>query len=175
MTRAPEIESGHIAGWIGVGGPGLGENGVDAWIQVGMSALPWSPGGHVYVEVKNGDRYRYQEVGEALAVGEKHRLELLEVAHDHWQVRVDGVTVIDPVHLPASHGAWQLIATGESWDGGEPACNRYGYRFEHVRVLLRRGGAWRPVRDPIAIRSEGYRLAERTPSGFVATVAQPTP
>src|SRR5512132_3277554 len=27
MTREPSVEAGHVAGWVGVGGPGQGENG----------------------------------------------------------------------------------------------------------------------------------------------------
>src|SRR5687768_14287311 len=34
-TRALEVAAGHVSGWVGVGGPGQGVNGEDAWIQVG--------------------------------------------------------------------------------------------------------------------------------------------
>ena len=39
-TRAPGVEVGHVAGWVGVGGPGQGANGSDEWIQAGIAAMP---------------------------------------------------------------------------------------------------------------------------------------
>ena len=39
MTRAPSVEAGHVAGWVGVGGPGQGANGEDAWIQAGIASM----------------------------------------------------------------------------------------------------------------------------------------
>src|SRR5262245_21203186 len=40
MTRQPSLEVGHVARWVGVGGPGQGANGEDAWIQAGIASLP---------------------------------------------------------------------------------------------------------------------------------------
>ena len=34
------IPNGHVAGWVGVGGPGLGPNGTDEWLQIGLSGFP---------------------------------------------------------------------------------------------------------------------------------------
>ncbi len=36
----PVVESGHVAGWVGVGGPGQGPGGANEWIQVGLNSLP---------------------------------------------------------------------------------------------------------------------------------------
>ena len=30
--RAPNVVAGHVAGWVGVGGPGKGPNGEDSWL-----------------------------------------------------------------------------------------------------------------------------------------------
>src|SRR5436190_19675677 len=34
----PVVESGHVAGWVGIGGPGEGPGGTDEWLQVGLNA-----------------------------------------------------------------------------------------------------------------------------------------
>ena len=34
---APAVANGHVAAWVGVGGPGQGPNGADEWLQVGIS------------------------------------------------------------------------------------------------------------------------------------------
>ena len=40
LTREAQIAAGgQVAGWVGVGGPGQGPNGEDAWIQVGIAAV----------------------------------------------------------------------------------------------------------------------------------------
>src|SRR6476661_8906671 len=38
--RQPRVQAGHVAGWVGVGGPGQGVNGEDAWIQAGIASMP---------------------------------------------------------------------------------------------------------------------------------------
>jgi len=40
LTREAAVAAGHVAGWVGVGGPGQGANGEDAWIQTGIAELP---------------------------------------------------------------------------------------------------------------------------------------
>ena len=32
-----DVLSGHVAGWVGVGGPGEGPGGSDEWLQIGLS------------------------------------------------------------------------------------------------------------------------------------------
>ena len=49
-VSVPNVVEGHVAGWIGVGGPGLGPGGSDEWIQIGLSAFPES-GSIMYYEV----------------------------------------------------------------------------------------------------------------------------
>src|SRR5258708_30695493 len=36
---APSVKNGHVAGWVGLGGPHEGPNGRDEWIQVGLNTL----------------------------------------------------------------------------------------------------------------------------------------
>ena len=169
MLSQAQIENGHVAGWIGVGGPGLGPNGSDEWIQVGMSALPWSLEGHIYVEVQAPSGYKYTEVGPALVVGQAHNVAITETAPAEWQVVVDGQAWGAPVALPGSHGEWQLIATGESWDGGKPSCNRFAYKFEQIKLQKRFGGAWRIMKNASPIESDGYSISQQATAGFVAT------
>ena len=40
LVSKPNVASGHVAGWVGVGGPGQGANGEDAWIQAGVASMP---------------------------------------------------------------------------------------------------------------------------------------
>src|SRR5437764_15263524 len=35
-----DILNGHVAGWVGVGGPGQGPGGSDEWAQIGLSGFP---------------------------------------------------------------------------------------------------------------------------------------
>ena len=42
-AAASTSSNGHVAGWVGVGGPGQGPNGTDEWLQVGSAAFPSSP------------------------------------------------------------------------------------------------------------------------------------
>ena len=48
----PVVERGHVAGWVGVGGPGQGPNGTDEWLQVGMNTPAGAHGRNkLYFEV----------------------------------------------------------------------------------------------------------------------------
>jgi len=35
-----DVMNGHVAGWVGVGGPGEGPGGTNEWIQIGLSGFP---------------------------------------------------------------------------------------------------------------------------------------
>jgi hypothetical protein len=145
-TRSPSVDAGHVAGWIGVGGPGQGVNGEDAWIQAGIASTP-GMGAFLYAEVtRDGRRPEFILIAEGVAVGESHRIAVLETSGrpGWWQVSVDGKTVVDPVRLRGSSGRWAPIATAESWNAGKPSCNAFGYRFERVAVSHARGTSWRP-------------------------------
>ena len=44
------VSDGHVAAWVGVGGPGYGPKGADEWIQVGLSAFNADTTNHMYYE-----------------------------------------------------------------------------------------------------------------------------
>src|SRR5689334_1970719 len=46
----PTVRGGHVAAWVGVGGPGAGPHGADEWLQVGISVEP-SRGDALYYEL----------------------------------------------------------------------------------------------------------------------------
>jgi hypothetical protein len=145
-TRPLEASSGHVAGWVGVGGPGQGVAGEDAWIQVGIaSAFGTEP--FLYAEVTRGGRYpKFIPLDSEVAVGESRQVAVLEVAGrpGWWRVWVDRRPVTKPVKIRGSSGRWAPIATAESFNGGKVSCNSFAFRFEHVLVSHGPGGAWSP-------------------------------
>jgi len=151
----PAVQNGHVAGWVGVGGPGLGPGGSSEWIQVGYSGFPGPT---------------YHEVSSAIRAGATHRVAVLEVRHrtNWWRVWVDGHAVSRPYHLPGSHGAWRAIATAENWGGGSRACNLYSYRFNRVAVARHPGGTWKLVDAVYRIHSGDNRYVPASASSFVA-------
>jgi hypothetical protein len=168
---APAVQNGHVAGWVGVGGPGLGPHGSTEWIQVGYSGFPGLRVGSLYYEVTlPGKAPTYHEVSAKIHPGERHRVAVLEVAHhlNWWRVWVDGHAASKPYHLPGSHGAWRGIATAESWGGGMRACNLYSYRFNRVAVAHHAGGNWKLVSSVYAMHQGDNRFVPRTTSSFVA-------
>jgi hypothetical protein len=162
--QRPDVESGHVAAWVGVGGYGAGPGGADEWIQAGVAAR--AGGGQVlYVEWKRpGSRRRYVEVEAGVAVGERHRVAVVELRPTIWRAYVDGRAVGRAVRLPGSHGRFAAVATAESWDGGRPACNRFAYRFAAL-ALGGTSGTTAELEDP------GYRVV-RSATAFVARSAR---
>ena len=145
-TRAPGVEVGHVAGWVGVGGPGQGANGSDEWIQAGIASTP-GMGSVVYAEIKQENREpEFVLVDEGVALGRPYRIAVLEMSRrpGWWRVWVDGGRVTAPVQMRGSSGRWAPIATAESWNVRTAACNEFGFRFERVSVSHGRGGSWRP-------------------------------
>jgi hypothetical protein len=174
LVAAPEafsVHSGHVAGWVGVGGPGLGPNGSDEWIQVGFSAFPSWNGNDLYYEVaRPGGRPTYSLIRQGVAPGTPVRVSVLEMRarHNWWRVWVNGSPASKPIHLPASHGRWRPVVTAESWDGGAAACNDFGYRFGGIRVALRPGGAWVPLKGAQPIDSRTTVVFRRANGEVVA-------
>ena len=170
--RAPAVKNGHVAGWVGVGGPKEGPNGRDEWIQVGLSAFQGSSESSLYYEVtRAGSLPRYVSVETNLPAGTSKRIAVLEVGGrpNWWRVWVDGRAVSKPIYLPGSDRRWQGIATAESWGGnGRPVCNGFGYRFDNVVVAQHAGGSWQPLSNPLRIQSGGYQLLRSTSSSFEA-------
>ena len=146
LTRIPTVDAGHVAGWVGVGGPGQGARGGDAWIQAGIASMPGAKP-FLYAEItREGRDPQFILVEEGVSVGDRHSVAVLELAGrpGWWRIWVDGNPVARPVRMAGSSGRWAPIATAESWNAGTPACNVFGFRFERVSVSYGGGGSWRP-------------------------------
>ena len=160
----PQVERGHVGGWVGVAAG-------DAWIQIGLSAFPQDRTNHVYLEVaRAGLPPVYTTVRTTLPARESHRFAVLELAGrpDWWRAWLDGRAVGRPVHLPGSHGRGHAQVTGESWNDGTGACNRYAYAFRGVALADAPGGAWRTLTGGSTFVDAGYRLTRVTDASFVA-------
>jgi hypothetical protein len=176
-TNDPLVQNGHVAGWIGVGGPRKGPHGTDEWIQVGFSAFPGSALSNLYFEVaRPGKQPVYREVATAIPTGMSKRVAVLEMAHrpNVWRVWVDGHPVSDPIYLPGSHGAWRPMATAESWGGGAVACNAYRYQFRQLHIATAPGGGWRALTASYSFHSPDYAVLRTTQASFVATASPAT-
>jgi hypothetical protein len=155
------VAKGHVAGWVGVSGPGRGEDRDRAWLQVGFSSSPGSPG-NLYYEVKrSGASPAYHLVEAGITRGDLRRLAVLEMNRQPgwWRVWVDGRPVSPPIQLQRTGSRLRPIATAEAWDGGSGACNSFAYRFESVEIAASRGGSWTPFRTGFRFQDRGYRLS----------------
>jgi hypothetical protein len=166
------VLAGHVAGWVGVGGPGQGPNGTDEWLQVGFSGFPWADGSNLYFELKlPSSAASYHEIAVGLPVGRAERMAVLEMhgRPNWWRVWVNGSPASEPIHLPGSHGRWSPIATAESWDGGTGgSCNGFLYRFNGIDLAHALGGGWKPLNGGYAITSPTTQLARATGPSFLA-------
>jgi hypothetical protein len=145
--EAPRVRAGHVAGWVGVGGPGQGPNGEDAWIQAGIASVPGTaPFSYVEIARPGSEHPELRIVEEGLAPGRPHRFAVLEMGRrpGWWRVWIDGQPMTEPISLPGSHGRWAPIATAESFAESPSACNAFSFRFEGVAVSYGGGGSWRP-------------------------------
>jgi hypothetical protein len=172
MLDDPSVSSGHVAAWVGVGGAGLGPNGTNEWLQVGLASFAGSPDGRLYYEVAQpGSNPQYHDLGAVVHPGQRVRVAVLELplVRDTWIV-VSSVGLAGPFYLPRSHGAFQPVATAESWAAGGSQCNRDAYRFGSVQVA-RPSGTWHALRHGLKLQDPGWRLRRETPSTFSATAA----
>ena len=170
-STAPQVLSGHVAGWVGVGGPHAGPNGADEWIQVGLSAFPGSSFSSLYYEVAEPNRApRYYEVESGLPPGTTRKVAVVELAgrRGWWQVRVDDHAVGAPVFLPGSHAAWRPLVTSETWGAGSFVCNRFRYQFMSISIATRPGGSWVPLGQAYTFQDHGYRIKRVGRATFVA-------
>jgi hypothetical protein len=170
-ATTPQVLSGHVAGWVGVGGPGAGRNGTDEWIQVGFSAFPGSPFSSLYYEVAEPNQTpRYYELAAGLPPGTTRKVAVAELAGrpEWWQVWVDDHAVGTPVHLPGSHAGWRPLATTETWGAGSFVCNRFRYQFRSISVATRPGAGWQPLARTYMFQDHGYRIKRVGPATFVA-------
>ena len=166
-----DVVSGHVAGWVGVGGPGEGPRGSDEWIQIGLSGFPGVTGNDVYYEVALPHHYpAYHQVAADLPFGRTVKVAVLEMHNrpNWWRVWFDRHPVSRPIRLPDSHDRWSPIATAESWDGGSGgACNGFLYSFRDVAVAFAPGGGWRALARNDKIISSTTRL-RRARASFIA-------
>jgi hypothetical protein len=169
-TPAAFGETSHVAGWVGVGGPGLGPNGADEWLQVGLATFGDSGGGRLYYELaRPGSAPQYQELASRIVPGIRVHVAVmvLPYARNQWIV-VSPAGVSGPFYLPRSHGAFAPVATAESYAETQ-RCNRYAYRFDGLQ-LARKDGTWQTLRRAQTLQDPGWRL-RRNGAAFSATAA----
>ena len=172
MVDTPNIATGHVAGWVGVGGPGLGPNGTDEWLQVGLASFSDSPDGHLYYELtRPGKEPEYTELASGIQPGAKLRVALLELpfSPNTWIV-ISPAGIAGPFYLPRSHKRWEPIATAESWDAGGSQCNRFAYRFGGIE-LARQNGSWHALHRGRKLQDPRWLLHRETGSTFQAVAA----
>lgn len=163
----PSVAAGHVAGWIGVGGPGQGPNGEAMWLQAGIASIPGTPT-MVYAEITRAARDPvFIPLVENVQLGERHRLAVLEMPKRQgvWRIWLDGQAVTSPIVLPGSHDRWRPIATAESWNGRTATCNTFGFRFERVGVATANGGSWQTFVPGFTFQDRGYTVRELRPAG----------
>ena len=168
----PDVHNGHVAAWVGVGGSGLGPNGSNQWLQVGLNAFEGT-GSNLYYEVTTGGAApRYHEIAANVSPRQRHRVAVLEIGKrpNWWRVWVNGKPVSPPIHLPGSNGRFHPIATAETWDGGSHVCNGFNYRFDGLGVAAARGGSWHRFVQAQRFEDRGYRVTSSATS-FVAALS----
>jgi hypothetical protein len=170
QVDTPRVARGHVAAWVGVGGPGQGAGGRDEWIQVGLNAL--SDGvSRLYYEIdRPGPGPSYEELASDVGDGARYEVSVLELATrpGWWQVWLNGAPVSEPVELPGS-SRWRPMAVAESWVGSRHACNTFAYRFENVAVVLHSSGAWSTLVAGYRFHDPGYRMHNETGRTFLAS------
>jgi len=173
-----DILHGHVAGWVGVGGPGEGPGGTNEWLEVGLSRFPGVIGSDVYYEVALPGRFPvYHQIASSLPAGKAVEVAVLEMHNrpDRWRVSLNGRLVSRPIRLPGSHDRWTPIATAESWDGGPGhTCNTFLYDFRRLELAHAAGGGWHPFSGGSRIESSVTRI-RRSPGGsaFIAAEGRP--
>lgn len=168
QVRTPEVVAGHVAAWVGLGGPGQGPNGTDEWIQVGLATEPGSTP-FLYTEItRPGAAPAFQLVEEGVPLDASRKVAVLEMSGrpNWWRVWVDGDPVTKPIFLRGSSMRFAPIATAESWNGGQVACNRFAFRFERVSVSHGLGGSWYAFKPGYKFLDSGYSV--RTLAGGTA-------
>ena len=179
-TVRAEVTAGHVAGWIGVGGPGQGANGQTLWLQIGIASMPDTPA-MVYAEITRGGQDPvFVPLLQGIAVGESHRVAVLEMSRrsNWWRVWLDGEAVTEPILLANSTNRWRPIATAESWNGNRTVCNRFGFRFDGVGVAAAAGGSWRAFTPGHTFLDRGYgvkRLSGSTGGQRTLSGGAPSP
>ena len=168
---AATVMSGHIAAWVGVGGPGQGPQGQDEWLQAGLVAFPGTRSGELYYEVAlPGSSPTYHQLAAEWQFDKPVRVVVLEMRArpNYWRVWVDGVAVTAPIALPASHDRFRPMASAESLDVGTASCNTFLYRFHDVTIARAPGGSWRPLTGGYPIADSATRVKGSDRGAFLA-------
>jgi hypothetical protein len=151
QISAFDIPTGHIAGWVGVGGTGQGPHGSDEWLRVGYATFPSITGSDVYYEAAlPGDSPSYHQVSTGVEVGTYTKVTVLEMhtRPNWWRVWVNHKPVSAPIRLPKSHDRLTPTATSVNWDGATGGrCSDSLYRFRHVSIARAPGGNWQQLTD----------------------------
>jgi hypothetical protein len=166
----PHVNAGHVAGWIGVGGPGQGPGGSDQWLQVGYSAFPDGTVQTYYEVALPTHPPEYHAIESRARLGETRLLSLREVEPRSagWQVWLEG-TAVSPVYVLAGNdGRYLPQGIGESWSPSGGPCNAYAWRFGSVRVATRPGGSWTSAKVAREWHDTGYRVRLLPPDSFEA-------
>lgn len=165
-VAVPNVSSGHVAAWVGLGGYGAGKNGLAAWLQAGIITKVGGEPSLYYEVTRPGYKPKLVVLGPARK-GQSYSFTVREGNRPGWwRVSVDDRLVADPISLPGSHGRWEATATAESWDGGQSVCNRFQFAFGSVSVR-RPGAGWGAFGDAFTLASPGYRIS-RSGSSFRA-------
>jgi hypothetical protein len=168
MLSMPNVDGGHVAAWVGIGGAGLGPHGTDEWLQVGLASFD-TPEARLYYELAlPGQSPHFLELDRGIQPGVVVRVAVLELpyAPSSWVV-VTPKGIAGPFYLPHSHNRWEPVATAESWAKGGSLCNRYSYRFANVQ-LAEQHGSWRPLRHSITLEDPGWHVRRNSASTFSA-------
>ncbi len=166
-----DVPYGHVAAWIGIGVMNAGPSGQAEWLQAGL-ATSAGLGGQLYAEITQpGLPPRYLTLASGVTAGTAYQLAVVRVAGraDSWRVLVDGIPATAPVSLPGS-SAFAPMAMSESWNGGEPDCNGFSYRFDRLRIANAQG-QWAPLTNTSTLADDGYQVIDRSTAGFTALSA----
>ena len=171
----PLVQRGHVAAWVGVGGPGEGPNGTDEWLQAGLNRVAGSSSKLYYEIARPGLSARYVELASDVPAGRPHRVAVLEMAGKPgvWRVWLDGRPASAPLYLRGSHQRLSPMAIAENWDAQTPACNRYEYSFRHVAVAGGPGGSWQPFAGAELMQDPGFHVTRGPDGSFVAASTLP--
>jgi Polysaccharide lyase len=167
---SPQVESGDVSGWIGLGRVSV--NGKRGLVRVGLLARPDGTI-RLYYETRRGTGW-FRRVGPLVQPGERHRVKVSRLRHTYrrWHVVIDGHQVGRKFKLGNGLRRLRAVATAESWDGGTPACNHFLYSFGRVRT--RGPWGWRNVRAR-KLQDPGYKVFQRHRARFLATNATDAP
>ena len=168
---APAVERGHVAAWVGVGGPKEGPDGTAEWLQIGLNSSRGTANRLYYEYARPGRAVTYVQLAANVPIGRPVRVAVRKSAagRDLWRVWVDGRPASGPISLPSSAGGLTPIATVESYDGDTAGTvNTFSYAVAGIKVTDAADGGWRPFATAQLRRDGGVRLARSAPGSFAA-------